>query len=110
MSKITGAALGALCYGGRLVLVGLAEKEITFPLFDVVFNKIEIRACLGGSKDDMRAFFELIASRKLNPLLEEVPFENVNESLHRLEAEQVAGRIFTRPRKEDECEAFFGFF
>jgi D-arabinose 1-dehydrogenase-like Zn-dependent alcohol dehydrogenase len=49
----------------------------------VVFNKIDIRGYLGGSKDDMRAKFELIASGSLNPLLAEVPAGNVNEIMHR---------------------------
>jgi propanol-preferring alcohol dehydrogenase len=110
ISKTIGTALRALRYRGRLVLVGLAEKEITFPLFDVVFDKIEIGGCLGGSKDDMRALFELIASGKLNLLLEEVPFENVNASLHRLEAEQVAGGMFTRPRKGMRARPSSGSF
>ena len=99
MSQTICAALKSLRYRGRLVLVGLAEKDITFPLFDVVFNKIEIRGCLGGSKDDMHAVAELVASGKLVPHLEEVPFGQLNESLHRLEAGEVAGRMFTKPRK-----------
>jgi len=104
MSQTICAALKSLRYRGRLVLVGLAEKDVTFPVFDVVFNKIEIRGCLGGSKDDIRAVAGLIASGELQPYLEEVPFEQLNKSLHRLEAGEVAGRMFTKPRKGADDE------
>lgn len=97
LSTTIGTALKSIRFRGRIVLIGLGEKDITVPLFDIVFAKAEIKGCLGGSKEDMKALFVLIGSGELVPVLEEVPFGKVNESLHRLEEGGVEGRMFTRP-------------
>lgn len=92
------AALKSIKYRGRIVLVGIGAPELTLPTFGIIWNKVEICGSLGGSKDDMRAVLELIAEGKLKPHMEEIPFEGVNEGLHRLESGQAVGRLYTRPR------------
>lgn len=99
LSKTIQEALISIRFRGRIILVGIGEKDITVPLFGIIFVKAEIRGCLGGSKEDMKALLGLIRTGLLKPVLEEVPFELVNESLHRLEEGGVEGRMFTRPGK-----------
>jgi propanol-preferring alcohol dehydrogenase len=93
------AALSAVKRRGRIVLVGLGSKELTLPTFPIVFKQVEIRGSLGGTKDGLATVLELISAGKLDPVLEEIPFEKVNEGLHRLETGQVNARLFTRPSR-----------
>ncbi|KAI1396474.1 GroES-like protein [Hypoxylon fuscum] len=93
------AALGAVKFRGRIVLVGLGEPSITVPTFAIVWNKVEIRGCLGGSMEDLSNVLELMSTGKLQPELEEIPFNSVNDGLGRLKAGNVFGRLYTCPRK-----------
>ncbi|KAH6662477.1 putative oxidoreductase [Halenospora varia] len=90
--------LSAVRRGGRLVLVGLGAKELTLPTFAIVFNQVVIKGSLGGTKDELATVLNLIADGKIEPVLEEIPFDEVNKGLHRLKEGQVTGRLFTRPR------------
>ncbi|KAF7552099.1 hypothetical protein G7Z17_g4521 [Cylindrodendrum hubeiense] len=91
------AALDAIKFRGRIVLVGLAEPSISVPTFAIIWNKVEIRGCLGGSMEDLSNVLELIATKKLKPELEEIAFDRVNQGLHRLETGDVLGRLYTCP-------------
>ncbi|KAM5361842.1 hypothetical protein ACJZ2D_012872 [Fusarium nematophilum] len=93
------AALQAIKFRGRIVLVGLAEPSITVPTFAIIWNKVEIRGCLGGSMEDLSNVLELIATKKLEPELKEISFFHVNDGLYSLEAGEVMGRLYTCPRK-----------
>ncbi|KPM39825.1 hypothetical protein AK830_g6735 [Neonectria ditissima] len=97
-SSTMNAALGAVKFRGRIVLVGLGEPSITVPSFAIIWNKVEIRGCLGGSLEDLASVLELMSTGKLVPELEEIAFDRVNEGLHRLSTGDVLGRLFTRPR------------
>ena len=67
-----------------------------------------MRGCLGESQADMEAVADLILSGALRPVLEEVPFADLNAGLRRLEEgggggeATVEGRLWTRPRKGRE--------
>ncbi|KAL6405666.1 hypothetical protein AUP68_11046 [Ilyonectria robusta] len=98
-SSTMNAALGAIKFRGRIVLVGLGEPTITVSTFAIIWNKVEIRGCLGGSIEDLSNVLKLIGTRKLEPELEEIAFDRVSEGLHRLETGDVLGRLFTRPGK-----------
>ncbi|RDL33316.1 Uncharacterized protein BP5553_08755 [Venustampulla echinocandica] len=91
------AALKAVKRSGRIVLTGLGGEQLTLPTFDIVYNSVEIRGSLGGTKEELRTVLALISAGKLNPTLEEVPFGKINESLCRLESGQASGRLFSKP-------------
>ncbi|KAK7409633.1 hypothetical protein QQX98_008148 [Neonectria punicea] len=97
-SSTMSAALGAIKFRGRIVLVGLGEPSLTVPSFGIIWNKVEIRGCLGGSTEDLASVLELMSTGKLVPELEEIAFDRVNDGLHRLTLGDVLGRLFTRPR------------
>jgi propanol-preferring alcohol dehydrogenase len=95
------AALGALKRGGRIVLVGLGSKELNLASFPIVFRQVEIRGSLGGNKAELVTVLALISVGKLAPVLEEVLFGKLAESLHRLGGGKAVGRLFTRPNRTE---------
>jgi propanol-preferring alcohol dehydrogenase len=97
MNATMTAAIKLVRRGGYVVLVGLGAKELNLETFSIVFNNIQIRGCLGGSKEDIAVVLDLIATKKLNPALEEVSFDKVEEAIHRLGEGNVNDRLYTRP-------------
>jgi propanol-preferring alcohol dehydrogenase len=91
------AAIDAVKREGIVVLVGMGSPKMTLPAGLIVMNNIEIRGSLGGRKNELGAIFDLIAQGKLIPEIEEVPFEQLNESLHRLESGKASKRMYVKP-------------
>ncbi|KFY43734.1 hypothetical protein V495_03800 [Pseudogymnoascus sp. VKM F-4514 (FW-929)] len=91
------AALQAVKPSGRIVLTGLGGDQLTLPTMAIVYKNVEIRGSMGGTKEELRTVLALISAGKITPDLEEIPFDKVNEGLHRLEAGKSKGRLFTRP-------------
>jgi propanol-preferring alcohol dehydrogenase len=91
------AAINAVKREGIVVLVGMGQPEMTLPSGLIVMKNIEIRGSLGGRKNELSAIFDLIAQGKLIPEIEEVPFEELNESLHRLESGKASKRMYVKP-------------
>lgn len=91
------AAINAVKREGRVVLVGMGDSEMKLPTGLIVMKNIEIRGSLGGRKPELPTVFDLIAEGKLSPLIEEVPFESLVESLHRLEQGKASARMYVRP-------------
>lgn len=91
------AAIGAIKREGRVVLVGMGDSEMTLPSGTIVMKNIEIRGSLGGRKEELPILFDLIAAGKLVPIVEEVPFEDLNAALHRLEEGKASARMYVRP-------------
>ncbi|KAF2796701.1 putative oxidoreductase [Melanomma pulvis-pyrius CBS 109.77] len=91
------AAIGAIKREGKIVLVGMGDSEMTLPSGSIVMKNIEIRGSLGGRKEELPILFELIAAGELVPIVEEVPFEDLNAALHRLEKGEAKARMYVRP-------------
>ncbi|KIY01285.1 uncharacterized protein Z520_02837 [Fonsecaea multimorphosa CBS 102226] len=91
------AAINAVKREGIVVLVGMGDSECTLPTGLMVMKNIEIRGSLGGRKWELPAIFEYIAQGKLKPQVEEVPFDKLVDSLHRLEQGKADARMFVRP-------------
>ncbi|MEV8358407.1 zinc-binding dehydrogenase [Microbacterium sp. NPDC076895] len=89
----TAAAIQAVTRGGLVVLVGLGVTEATFSTNAIVTRNVELRGSIGGSKQDLVDVYELIASGKLQPLITEIPFEEIGDGLQRLHQGGVTGRL-----------------
>ncbi|KAK5222242.1 hypothetical protein LTR72_006499 [Exophiala xenobiotica] len=90
-------AINAVKREGIIVLVGMGDNEMKLPSGLIVMKNIEIRGSLGGRKPELPQIFELIAQGTLTPRVEEVPFESLVHSLHRLEQGKADARMFVRP-------------
>lgn len=91
------AAINAVKREGIVVLVGMGQPEMKLPSGLIVMKNIEIRGSLGGRKHELGAIFDLIDQGKLIPEIEEVPFEELNEALHRLESGKASKRMYVKP-------------
>lgn len=90
------AALKKIAFYGRIVLVGISN-ELTMRGMDLIWNNVQLRACLGGSMEELGEVMVLLEAGKLRPDLEEIAFESVVEGLARLDRGEVKGRLFCRP-------------
>ncbi|KAJ5174145.1 uncharacterized protein N7482_000022 [Penicillium canariense] len=99
MTVTMAAALNAIVYGGRIVMIGLNEPTVTLSTFGMACNNVEIRAALGGSLKELSVVLDLLDKGKIVATVEEVPFDKLSEGLHRLETGKVVGRLFTRPNR-----------
>lgn len=93
----TAGAVNTVAPGGRVVLVGLAAKEITIDSQVLITRGIRLQGSIGSSLEEFKAVLELINSGDLTPMLEEIPFDNIPQGIHRLGRGDVFGRLFTNP-------------
>lgn len=91
------AAIDAVKREGVVCLVGMGQPEMKLPAGLIVMKNIEIRGSLGGRKNELGTIFDLIAQGKLIPDIEEVPFEDLNAALHRLESGKASKRMYVKP-------------
>ncbi|CZR68752.1 related to Zn-dependent alcohol dehydrogenases [Phialocephala subalpina] len=91
------AAIHAVKREGVVVLVGMGDPEMLLPSGLIVMKNIEIRGSLGSRKEELPVIFDWIASGKLEPDIEEVPFDELNDALHRLEQGKAKSRMYVKP-------------
>ncbi len=82
---------------GRVVVVGLGTKTTTFSNGSLIRKSVELRGSYGASKDEYRQVLGFIAEGRITPIMEEIPFADLNKGLDRLRHGKVRGRLVTRP-------------
>jgi propanol-preferring alcohol dehydrogenase len=83
---------------GRVVLVGLAPGSLTLSALSLVLGRKSLLGSLGSPHGDVLAHvLQLIAAGDLQPPIEVVPFDTLNEAYGRLRAGAVSGRLVTHP-------------
>ncbi|KAF3807427.1 putative cinnamyl alcohol dehydrogenase 3 [Colletotrichum gloeosporioides] len=92
------AAVSSVRPGGRVVLVGLASEKIQITITAIVTQNISLKGSTSASIPEFRAVLDLLASGRLKPHLEELPFEHVPKGLEMLGLGQVSGRLYTIPK------------
>jgi propanol-preferring alcohol dehydrogenase len=89
----TSAALGAIRRDGRVVVVGMGRSETTLNTFDIILKQAQIFGSNGGTKDDVAAVYELLASGKVTPTVTVIDFESIPAGIDDLHAGKVTGRL-----------------
>jgi len=89
----TKAAVDAIKVGGTVVMVGMGAHETTLVTADVIHQKARIVGSSGGTREDVRAVYELMASGRLAPTVEHLTFDQVPDGIERLRAGTVTGRL-----------------
>ena len=92
----TAGALKAVRFDGRVVQVGMGRLETTLDIRDLILNKVQLLGSVGGTKEDVAAVYELIASGDLKPVIHTIAFEEIPEGLERLHRGEVSGRLVAR--------------
>lgn len=98
VGSTTEAALRAVRFGGLVVLVGLGSDTRTIPTQEFVITHKTLRGSVGLTKDELRQVYGFLAVGEFTPVVEEVPFDDLNHAFDRLERGDVRGRLVTRPR------------
>ena len=89
----TAAGLSAIRRDGRLVVVGMGRAETTLNTFDIILKQAQIIGSNGGTKDDVAAVYDLLASGKVTPAVTTIDFESIPAGIDDLHAGKVTGRL-----------------
>ncbi|RHW24882.1 alcohol dehydrogenase [Nocardioides immobilis] len=92
----TEAAVHAIRVGGDVVMVGLGAEHTTLTTADVIHQKARIHGSSGGTREDIEAVYQLLASGTLQPALESISFDEIPSGIDRLRAGTVRGRLVVR--------------
>ncbi|GHH86337.1 zinc-dependent alcohol dehydrogenase [Streptomyces sulfonofaciens] len=98
VGSTTSDAIDAVRRLGRVVLVGLGTKSTAFSNGTFIRKSVELRGSYGAGKDEYQQVLDFIAEGRIEPVVEEIPFADLNEGLDRLRHGKVRGRLVTRPR------------
>lgn len=91
--ETTTDALRAVKRGGTVVLVGMGKLETTVDVTDFITQEKRLLASNGGTKQDIKDIYDLMAAGKLTPTLTEISFDEIPEGLAMLERNEVQGRL-----------------
>jgi alcohol dehydrogenase, propanol-preferring len=89
----TAGAVEAVRRGGRVVQVGLGTMEMTISTRTLVTNQITLIGSLGGTVEDIKGVYEMMAAGRLTPTLAPITFNEIPEGLDRLAKGGVVGRL-----------------
>lgn len=89
----TANALKAVRFDGRVVQVGMGRLETTIDIRDLILNRARLLGSVGGTKEDVAAVYDLIASGELSPVVSTLTFEEIPDGLERLHRGEVGGRL-----------------
>lgn len=87
-------ALNAVKRGGTVVQVGLGKPDTSIFLPTVLGRTII--GSLGGTVEDIEEVFALMLGGDLQPVYENIAFEEIGAGIDRLKAHQVTGRLVAR--------------
>jgi propanol-preferring alcohol dehydrogenase len=89
----TAGAIEAIREGGRIVQVGMGVSEATISTHLVTMKGITLVGSLGGTLDDTRSVYKLMAGGMLQPVITTITFDKIPDGLRRLSAGTVVGRL-----------------
>lgn len=86
-------ALRVIRPGGRIVVVGMANPEITIETMNLIMKRVELVGSLGGSKADIASVYDYFVSGSLQPTFEVIGFPDIPRGLEDLKNHRVRGRL-----------------
>lgn len=100
----TDSAVRAIRKGGTVVMVGLGAERTSLVTADVIHQHARIVGSSGGTREDIRAVLEHLASGALTPAVEHVGFDQVPEGIERLREGRVTGRLVVMAPEVSESD------
>lgn len=89
----TAAAVEVVKEHGRVVVVGLARRYGTLDLIRLTLQQLEVVGSVGGTVEDNAQVLTAMAEGRLVSRTTAVAFDEIGESIRRLERGGVAGRL-----------------
>ena len=86
-------AIGMLRRGGTCVMNGLPPGEFPVSIFDMVLNGYTLRGSIVGTRLDLEEALQFAAEGKVKATIETLALDSVNETIDRLKAGKVNGRV-----------------
>lgn len=86
-------AIGMLRRGGTCVMNGLPPGEFPVSIFDMVLNGYTLRGSIVGTRLDLEEALRFAAEGKVKATIETLALDSVNETIDRLKAGKVNGRV-----------------
>ena len=87
----TAGALKAIRKNGRVVVVGMARMQITLDTMDIIHKQAQLLGSSGGTKDDVAAIYDLLASGDVTPVVNVIGFDDIPAGLDDLQHHRLAG-------------------
>jgi alcohol dehydrogenase, propanol-preferring len=89
----TARSVDAIRRDGRIVVVGMGSLESTINTRDLILKQAVVVGSNGGTKEDVAAVYEMLASGALEPVVNLIGFDEIPEGLERLREHSVTGRV-----------------
>lgn len=92
----TSEAVKAIAPGGRIVLVGMANSEITIDVVSqegLIFKEVELVGGVSAEASDVAAVYDIMKTGKFEPKLTEISFDEIDEGLKALGRGEVKDRL-----------------
>lgn len=92
----TSGALKAIRQNGRVVQVGMGRLETTLDIRDVILKEAQLWGSMGGTKEDIAAIYEMLASGDIEPISTVTDFDGIPEGLEKLHRGEIQGRLVAK--------------
>ncbi len=92
----TAAAVNAVRRDGRIVVVGMGRLETTLSTRDLIRSQAVVVGSGGGTKADVAAVYELLATGAVAPAVTTIGFDDIPAGLDDLHHGRVTGRLVAR--------------
>lgn len=94
-------ALGLLCRGGKVIVVGYNEPKLSANYMDLVINEKEIIGIRGSTREELREVIQLVENGVIKPYIYKTyPLEQIVEALDDLRAGKTLGRTVVLPNQD----------
>jgi len=91
-------AFESVRWGGRVVIVGYADKDLCISAARLMFREVEVFGALGCRIVDFPSLVELVRRGKLKPLVSnKMPLSQINEALEMLKEGKISTRAIVIP-------------
>lgn len=87
------AAVRAIRVGGVVVMVGMGAHTSELVTADVIHQRAVVRGSSGGTKQDIEAVYGYLRDGLIDPAVELLTFDRVDEGIDRLRQGKVTGRL-----------------
>lgn len=77
---------------GKLVAVALPQGDMALNIAKTVLDGIEVRGSLVGTRADLKEAFQFGAEGKVHPIVETVPFSEINAVIDEMKQGSITGR------------------
>ena len=93
IGETTAEAIATVRPGGRVVQVGMSQRDVAINRYDLVTKRVSLVGTMGGERSDLEGVYALMAAGELDPVVSTISFEAIPAGLARLSRGEVVGRL-----------------